>query len=113
MLSNLSEPNPSQMARILAMHTLPLSEARDRLSSLVDQVVRTHEVITITRNGKPGAVVLSADDYDSMMETLALLNDPDDLHRLQEAEHSIAAGDVTTREEMAAILETRRRNDTE
>jgi antitoxin YefM len=95
------------MARILAMPTLPLATVRDRLSSLVDDVARTHDTLTITRNGIPAAVVLSVDDYESIMETLALLNDPTDRDRLAEAERSVAAGEVTDSKDMGRILAER------
>lgn len=94
----------SQVARIVAMTTLPLATVRDRLSSLVEEVTRTHDTLTITRNGTPAAVVLSVDDYESMMETLALVTDPVDRERLDEAERSVAAGDVTAGEDMARLV---------
>jgi antitoxin YefM len=74
---------------------------------VLDDVVRTHEVLTITRNGLPIAVVLSADVYDSMLETLALVADPEDLVRLVEAEESVLEGDVTAAPDMEAILRAR------
>ncbi len=89
------------------MTTLPLATVRDRLSSLVDDVTRTHETLTITRNGTPAAVVLSVDDYESIMETLALLNDPIDQARLAEADRSVAAGDVTDGEDMGRLVAER------
>ena len=96
-----------QLASILAMTTLPLATVRDRLSSLVDAVSRTHDTLTITRNGAPAAVVISVDDYESIMETLALLNDPTDQQRLDEAESSITAGDVTVGEDIGRLVAER------
>lgn len=95
------------VARIVAMPTLPLATVRNQLSALIDDVARTHATLTITRNGKPAAVVMSADDHDSIMETLALLNDAVDRERLDEAERSIAAGDATSRDEMDRIVKQR------
>ncbi|MGI9029703.1 MAG: type II toxin-antitoxin system Phd/YefM family antitoxin [Ilumatobacteraceae bacterium] len=89
------------------MTTLPLAKVRDQLSSLVDSVTRTHDTLTITRNGTPAAVVISIDDYESIMETLELLNDPIDRERLAEAERSIATGDVTERDEVDRLLAER------
>lgn len=89
------------------MTVLPLAKVRDQLSSLVDDVARTHDTLTITRNGTPAAVVMSIDDYESIMETLALLNDPDDRRRLEEAERSIAVGDVTGRDDMGRLVADR------
>ncbi|MGL5849905.1 MAG: type II toxin-antitoxin system Phd/YefM family antitoxin [Phycicoccus sp.] len=93
------------------MTTLPLATVRDRLSSLVDDVARTHDTLTITRNGTPTAVVLSIEDYESIMETLALLNDPVDQERLAEAAESLATGDVTGGEEMADLVARRLERD--
>lgn len=96
------------MARMMAMTTLPLATVRNRLSALVDDVARTHDTLTITRNGTPAAVVLSVEDYESIMETLALLNDPEDRERVAEAERSLDAGQVTLGEEMARLVTQRR-----
>ena len=95
----------------MAMTTLPLATVRDRLSSLVDEVMRTHDTLTITRNGTPAAVVLSIEDYESIMETLALLNDPVDQERLIEAAESLEAGEVTTGDDMAELLAQRMQRD--
>ncbi|MEH3077849.1 MAG: type II toxin-antitoxin system Phd/YefM family antitoxin [Quadrisphaera sp.] len=59
------------------MTTLPLAEVRAQLSKLVDSAVETHERINITRNGRPAAVLLSAEDFDSLLETLEVLSDPE------------------------------------
>src|SRR5215210_2291931 len=73
-----------QRARILYMTTIPLSDARARLSELVDEAVRTHERVDITRNGRRAAVLLSADDFDSLMETLDILADPEAMRDFRE-----------------------------
>lgn len=86
------------------MTMLPLAAVRDRLSALVEDVTRTHDTLTITRNGIPAAVVMSVDDYESIMETLALLNDPTDRERLDEAQQAVEAGDVTAGEDMARLV---------
>ena len=89
------------------MTTLPLATVRDRLSALVEDVNRTHDTLTITRNGTPAAVVISVDDYESIMETLALLNDPIDQQRLTEAQEAVASGDVTAGEDVARLVADR------
>lgn len=52
------------------MSTIPLTEAKLRLNELVDSAVTTHERVVITRHGKPAAVLLSVDDFESLEETL-------------------------------------------
>lgn len=68
------------------MATLPLAEVRANLSKLVEEAVRTHERIEVTRQGRRAAVILSADDYDSIMETLAILSDQELMCEMREAD---------------------------
>jgi prevent-host-death family protein len=88
------------------MTTLPLAEVRANLSKLVDEAVRTHQRIEVTRQGRRAAVILSADDYDSIMETLAVLSDQELMREIRESEAEAEAGQVYTlddvREEMRA-----------
>ena len=87
-------------ARILYMTTLPLAEVRANLSRLVDDAVRTHQRIEVTRQGRRAAVILSADDYDSVMETLAILSDQDLMHDIRAAEADAERGEVFTLDEV-------------
>ena len=57
------------------MKTLPLSEAKTKLSSLVEKVRQRDEEIVITRNGRPAAVLVSPDEFDSWKETVAIRAD--------------------------------------
>lgn len=58
------------------MKTVALSEAKDRLSALVDDAELTHEIIQITKHGRPAAVLMSADDLESLHETIYWLSQP-------------------------------------
>ena len=57
------------------MTTMPLSEVKSKLSGLVDAVERRDEVVTITRNGKSIAIIVSKDDYESWQETVEIMRD--------------------------------------
>ena len=57
------------------MKTLPLSEVKMKLSELVGDVSRRDEEITITRNGRPAAVLVSPEEFESWRETLAIRSD--------------------------------------
>lgn len=78
------------------MKTVPLSEAKDKLSSLVDEVDTTHEIIQITRHGRVAAVIMSADDLESLNETLRALRTPGLVDELRQADLDYAAGAGTT-----------------
>ncbi len=57
------------------MKTLSLSEAKMKLSGLVDKVRTTDEEIIITKNGSPAAVLISPDEFESLKETIAVRSD--------------------------------------
>ena len=59
------------------MKTMSLSEAKAKLSGLVENVERRDEEVIITRNGRPAAVLVSPDEYESWKETLAIRSDKD------------------------------------
>lgn len=81
------------MAIILAMSvTQPLAEVKNKFSAYVDRVEREHERVTITRNGRPAAVLISPDDLEALEDTLELLSDPAAMAQLAEAKLEIDAG---------------------
>ena len=57
------------------MKTLSLSEAKMKLSNLVDSVYKTDEEVVITKNGSPAAVLISPDEFESWKETVAIRSD--------------------------------------
>ena len=65
------------MARVLS-----LSEAKARLSQLVADCEKDEEELVITRNGRPAAVLLSADEYEGWRETRAILRNPSLIRKL-------------------------------
>ena len=74
--------------------TIPLAEARANLSRIVDEAVRTHERVEITRNGSRAAVLLSADDYDTLLETLDVLADEELVREIAQAQAEADRGEV-------------------
>ena len=92
------------------MTTVPLSDAKARLSEIADEVIRTHERVTVTRNGREAFVIMSVADLESMEATLELLNDPAAQERVARAEAEIAAGETYGLADLRADLERRRSN---
>jgi antitoxin YefM len=76
------------------MSTVPLSEAKDKLSAMVDQVQKTHEIVTITRHGRPAAVLMAAEDLESLHETLFWLSQPGTREDVEAARHDVEAGET-------------------
>lgn len=67
-------------------NTAPFTEVRDRLREILDDVVTTGDQYTITRHGRPVAVIVSAEEYDSLIETLNILSDRDAMEAIAEGE---------------------------
>ena len=74
------------------VRTLALSEARKDLSNIVDQVSSSHEHVVITKQGRPKAVVMSQDEFESWQETLEILADRKTMAAIARAERDIKAG---------------------
>lgn len=95
-LSRILYSGPVQM--------IPMTEARARLSELLDQLERQHEHIVITRNGRPLAVLVPSAEYESMEETLEVLHDEPLLKALRESEADVRAGRLTSLDDVRRQL---------
>ncbi len=57
------------------MKALSVSEAKMKLSGLIETVNATDEEIMITKNGRPAAVLVSPEEFESLKETVAVRSD--------------------------------------
>ena len=83
---------------------VPFTEARARLTQLLDEVETRHEHLVITRKGRPAAVVLSPEEWDSIEETLEILQDEATLGDLRESELDVRAGRLSGLDEVQREL---------
>jgi antitoxin YefM len=91
------------------MIVVPFTDARNRLSELIDEVERTHERVEITRHGHAAAVLISPDDLAALEETLDVLSSREAMRQLADSRKAIAAGDVLDAEDLAALMAKRSR----
>ncbi|AFZ42382.1 prevent-host-death family protein [Halothece sp. PCC 7418] len=61
------------------------TQTRENFAKILDAVVEKGKVYAISRRGKQQAVLMSADDYSSLMTTLHLLRSRNNASRLFEA----------------------------
>lgn len=71
---------------------LSFSEARANLKSAMDRVVADKAPLAITRQRGEGVVMISQSEWDSIQETLYLLQSPKNAERLIEAVRGLEAG---------------------
>src|SRR3712207_4162457 len=111
----LSEPRPScltpvgRLTTIVVMTTQSLAAVKAHFSQVIDEVSGTHERVTITKNGSPVAVLLAVEDYESLMETLDILSDPDARSAIRQPETEMAGGEVYDEAQVRPALAARRR----
>ncbi len=74
------------------MKTLSLSEAKMKLSSLVDEVHKTDEEVIITKNGSPAAVLISPDEFEGWKETIAIRSDSDFMDEIKKGISDLKKG---------------------
>jgi antitoxin YefM len=88
---------------------MSLAAVKARFSELVDRVERQQDRVVVTRNGKPAAVLISADDLESLEETLAVMSDRSVAAQIRESQNALAAGESgASLDELRTNLEQRR-----
>jgi len=83
-----------------------LADAKNRLSEVVDRLERGHGRVVITKYGRPAAVMLSVEDFESMEETLEILSDPALMRSIRRATGEADAAEVVrlSRDEALALI---------
>jgi prevent-host-death family protein len=80
------------------MKSVPLSEAKDHLSALLDEV-EDGETVRITRHGKVAGVLMNADALETLLDTLDWMSDPTLEEDTRQGEAEIAAGQTVLLED--------------
>ena len=62
---------------------IPVTALRPRLLKCVSRASRLGEEYIITKNGRPSAVIMGYDEWESWKETMEILADPKVLHRVR------------------------------
>jgi antitoxin YefM len=83
------------------MKTLSLSEVKMKLSEIVDRVHSTDEEVVITKNGRPAAVLVSAEEFESWKETIEILSSRDLMDEIRTGLAALSKGSkIYTLEEL-------------
>lgn len=91
-------------AIIVYMTTISVAAARGSFSKLVEAAELHHERFEVTRNGSRVAVLLGADDYDALLETLAILGDSETLAAVRVGLAELQSGDTFSAAEVRAAM---------
>lgn len=72
--------------------TLPITKAREELTTLVENVSKRLDDYIITVNGSPAAVLMSAAEYESWKETNEIISNPGLFKAMKQGEKEIEEG---------------------
>ena len=81
--------------------TLSISEARKNIFKIAEDIQKPDVCYMLTENGKPKAVIMSADEYESWMETMEVMREMPDLAKeIKEADEEFARGEYVKFEDI-------------
>src|SRR5215467_8780471 len=87
---------------------LPIIKARDRLTSLPEELAEEPGAIAVTRRGEPVLAILPWELYESIVETLEILSDEDLMAALRQSIKEASEGKAVpwdrAREELSVGL---------
>ncbi|BBP45147.1 hypothetical protein THMIRHAS_05200 [Thiosulfatimonas sediminis] len=83
--------------KVMAMMTA--TEARKSFFEIIKQTNQQHEIIQV-QHKSGNAVIMSADDYESLQETLHLLSQPDFKQKFNQSVSEADSGEVASFEEV-------------
>ena len=87
------------------MTEIALMKAREKLTGLNRELQKNPNIVVrITHRGKPAMTLMSAELYDTLVETLDVVSDPTTLDALRRSLRDIESGKVHTLDEVAARL---------
>ena len=78
-----------------SMVTITATEARKSFFELIKQTNQSHDVIQV-QHKSGNAVIMSAEDYESLQETLFLLSQPGFSEGFEQSLEDARAGDVSS-----------------
>lgn len=86
-------------------YTLSTTQARKNLFQLTKEVQTPGRYFTLTENGQPKAVLMSAEDFESWQETLEVLQEnPGIVDDIRQVEKDIKTGEIESYPTLEKVL---------
>ncbi|OHA16677.1 MAG: hypothetical protein A3G52_03045 [Candidatus Taylorbacteria bacterium RIFCSPLOWO2_12_FULL_43_20] len=87
-----------------AKTTISISEARKKIFDIAEEVQKPNNYYTFTEKGRPKAVLMSASDFEDIMEDMEILGDPEFMDKIKKAEDEFKRGEYVTLEKLKKEL---------
>jgi prevent-host-death family protein len=88
--------------------TVPVRELRSRLAELLNEVDERREHVTVTRHGRPAAVLIPVAEYEALEETAEILSDDATLEAIRRGLDDLAHDDIVSLDAVRRDLAARR-----
>ncbi len=88
----------------MAKKIIPITEGRKKLFKIAEEIQKPDTYYTFTVDGKPQVVLMSKDEFDSFMETMEILSDPEIMKDLKKADEDFKKGRYSSWEEVRKKL---------
>ena len=86
------------------INTISLKELRPALPNVVERIDGKLDRFVVTKHGKPVVVMLSVEDYESLIETLDILADPKAMAAIRKSREDVRKGKTRSWEEVKRSL---------
>lgn len=86
----------------MSVMTVPVTEAKQRFTEIVKGVEEYFDRYLVTKNGKDAAVVMSAAEYESLLETIDVLANKKETRALLEGKVQAGGGETVSLDEYLA-----------
>jgi prevent-host-death family protein len=85
------------------MTTVTVTQAKNNLLELLREAEQTGQSFQITRKGRPAGVLVSADEWESLIETVDILSDAKAMQKIARARRELSGGRFRTHQEVWGI----------
>jgi prevent-host-death family protein len=87
------------------VNTITLKELRPELPAVIKDIDTKLGRYIVMKRGRPVAVMMSPDDYDSLLETIEILSDKEAVNRIKKAKREIKEGKTVSLGELRRRIE--------
>lgn len=78
------------------IRTIPIAEAKKRLSAIVKDADERYDRFAITKNGVNKAVLLSSDEFEGLLETIDILSRKEEREAIARAKEEVRSGQTVS-----------------
>ena len=72
---------------------ISISEARSKIFEIAEKVQKTSQVFTLTENGRPKVVIISAEEYENIIEDLGIMRNNKFMSKVENAATEFIRGE--------------------